>query len=933
MINKRASVNSITYTGAKIKARVHNKNSGKTYTKVYKVNANYTGTSTRIMTKLLKGTDEELLEVFSPATFTFKVNLGPDNNTYEHDINGITNILNASKFKKQYNWYGKKQYAEVYTDASNRAKNMLSQTLANEKYSGTKYLNIGDDSDLLLYKGKEPVPPMKYQGLSVDERATYIIKTYPEYVQLAQESLEKAINDLKNLGGKITGDLPKKSDVILERIMKSLSVSGWAIFRANRLYAQIPMLVKAKDLDPNLAQDLLDIQYGDLTVDDLFHELEALKNYDWGEREPFYKDEQERLFELFQKRAEIKKDLQSSDAAVKEAAQAQADEYEQLYKKYKRSKCIIHTDVPDDVRTILSTLFSASRNVDATGAMVLPVDTKTELKKYIESSGYSKNTDYQGVPMEELLHEVDAYKELSAHNISDKEALLGVLTKIGLKSQNLELRYQSIFQALSKGEAKLYEEDTESGNLPYFIVKDLKNVSDVEDMDTLLMYYKDILNKISEKKKLVDAKLTSGDTEFKEEYKHVLSGDYGEVKDPVLYDYLSTLINYGNGETPERVNKYLTTWEKYLAEQTKRVEKLYAKEDAKQQTGTKPESSTVDEQYFGKEYNVDNLTEYIETKAKAYNAAVELLNADSNEDVVADDNTNEIHEDWKESVDALLDLDRFFSSQNIPEATASSDEVLSAFHKNTTNKSEKEQFVKFFKFRKIIQEVLNKFGIVRKEISGGLIGSKLLKEYESIKSIVESVLSGKTKPSLEEAEQLKDKIGDCLTIFFAIENKTEVNDQKRFVSNAINKLKKYQDVIEDFIKKSYGTGGYSVLDKEYDAVKKRREEYNNNKNGLDSSQKIKILQAILWSLYKIKDEIEADTKGATADSDKYSTLYRSVIETIDDVETDRKDVFDEQASAISEKTNNPDNTINPEGLSQGHPDSIDYGETTTPKAK
>ena len=30
MINKRASVNSITYTGAKIKAKVHNKNSGKT---------------------------------------------------------------------------------------------------------------------------------------------------------------------------------------------------------------------------------------------------------------------------------------------------------------------------------------------------------------------------------------------------------------------------------------------------------------------------------------------------------------------------------------------------------------------------------------------------------------------------------------------------------------------------------------------------------------------------------------------------------------------------------------------------------------------------------------------------------------------------------------------------------------------------------------
>ena len=44
---------------------------------------------------------------------------------------------------------------------------------------------------------------------------------------------------------------------------------------------------------------------------------------------------------------------------------------------------------------------------------------------------------------------IDAYKELSAHNISDKEALLGVLTKMGLKAQNLELRYQSIFQALS----------------------------------------------------------------------------------------------------------------------------------------------------------------------------------------------------------------------------------------------------------------------------------------------------------------------------------------------------------------------------------------------------------------------------------------------------------------------------------------------------
>ena len=670
MIKTRASVNDVIYDGAEMTVSVQNTSqSSDSYDLAIYPDSKYTGTVRNIARTYLADVHPELKLIAAPKEARFYFKLGLDNEVDKKAVKSIVKSINGS-----YIWYPKTNAVSLVDSSSTNAERNLGITIANTKYDFTKNVNLGEN--LAEYKNKKPISFGKYLEESDDEHGRYIIRTQPQYISLAVESLDTALAGLKNLFGKIADESqPVPSRKSVDDVNKMLALAAWAIFRAKRLESQINTVAGTDDISPDIKKKLLNFKTTHLTTDDLDEQLQAMHLYgntpetekEIGYDEltkPLTVDEENELYSLFKKRNELDEEL--------------TKRYKSLLFRFKKSKIPFATELPKNMYGIF-TPFLKDRGVDPTGAMILPTGTKQAMKNIMTplSAGQS---DARKQEVESIKTDIDKFKEQSSHSEKDiKDAVFSIKTGAGSSAADAALYAQKIFQNLKEIDAQSYSEDVDSGSRAKFMVVNLAEINDARELKSQLEDYTGILNTIEQQKKAVE---NDPDLEA------VLKNPKAPIASAAVKEYLHLLKTLGAGETPKRVEDNLEKWKEYLAIQWGRLNTSYpTQKENKEKESKLVLTHTADD--LEAEYPDDELL-------------ADFLDSDVS-DLKNDPDKNK-YIDAAKMVDSEIE-----KMHKIPSPNSQEEEILAAYNSLPTQKA-KNDFLKYFSFRKIIFDKLKALG-------------------------------------------------------------------------------------------------------------------------------------------------------------------------------------------------------------------------------
>lgn len=695
MIKTRASVKGISYVEADFTIKVKDKNAN-TYDLDIKADNKYKGTVRNIAFAYLKdkNPDLKLVSVPKEAQFHFQISLEND-----VDRGAIKSIVKQNKDRiSGFKWYPTSETVSLLSTSSTAAEKQLGIVIANTAYDYTRHVNLGED--LTQYVGKKPSSPGKYAGETPDEHARYIIRTQPHYIDVAIGAIDEAISGLKYVFDSIADeDANAPSKKSLEKANIALALAGWATFRANRLEAQIPTLLsndksKGEDKQPALSEDLRQ-ELRDFTdthkiAADIATYVKELRNYPEGILHDYTKEEADELFAL------SKKDNLTAEEEKR---------YRDLLWKYKKQDIPFATEVPEDILHVLLTVLSR-RAVDSKGAMILTPETKTQLKTVL--TALSENQpDNKKQEIEALKVDIDKFTEISSHTKKDVESVIdSVATKLGLGAEDSALFTQNLYQDLQDSYATSYTEDVDAGTRAKFMIVDLDDLHDARELKTQLDEYNKIVNTIEQDKKAV---------ETDPELATVINNPNATVTSTAVKHYVDMLQTLGNGETPERVSKYLDTWKEYLAKQEQRLfkfkDKDFGKQDSTDNTLLTP--STADDllaEYSG-DATIQNLfdtdPEDVKVSLEEEQEQISEEKKELGEDFVLDKEKYP----YTAAITELKDIDSHLAyDAKIPSAT-SFDITVKEKYSALPTQEKKKAFLKYFKFRKIIFEKLKELGL------------------------------------------------------------------------------------------------------------------------------------------------------------------------------------------------------------------------------
>lgn len=700
MIKTRASVNGVVYLEADFTVEVKDKNAN-IYDFDIKADNKYKGTVRNIAHAYVKDNNPDLKLVSTPkkARFHFKVLL--ENDVDRAAIKGIVkqNIKSDSKFK----WYPSSETVSLLSMSSTAAEKQLGITIANTKYDFTSFVNLG--KGLTQYEGKKPSSSRKYAEETPDEHARYIIRTQPHYIDVALGALDEAVAGLKYLFSAISDeDTDAPSEKSLEMVNIALALSGWAVFRAKRLEAQIPTLLateeeegdKSKsDKQPALSEyirkELLNFTETHKTASDVATYIKELRNYPEVTIHDYTKEEADELFAL----------SKNKDKLTPE----EMKRYHALLWKYKKRNIPFATEVPEDVYSVLATVLK-QRAVDSKGAMILPTDTKMQMKNVI-SSLEENQPENKKQEIEALKINIDKFKEISNHTKKDVETTITrVGTKLGLAAEDLALFTQNLYQDLQDSYAQSYTEDVEAGTRAKFMIVDLDDIHDARELKTQLDEYIKIIDTIEQTKNAV---------ENDPELAIVVNNPNATVTSEAVKEYVNMLQTLGNGETPERVNKYLGTWKEYLAKQEQRLSKFknkdLDKQDSEENALLTPGTEDDLLAEYGDSSNIQNLFDTDSEDVKAELEAEQEQISKEKKEIGSDFVLDKQKYPYTAAIMELKDIDSVLAyDAKIPSAT-SFDSTVREKYSALPTQEKKNEFLKYFKFRKIIFEKLKELGL------------------------------------------------------------------------------------------------------------------------------------------------------------------------------------------------------------------------------
>lgn len=855
MIKTRASVNGIEYVGADITVKVKDKNAN-TYDLDIKANNNYKGTVRNIAHAYIKDKNPDLKLVSTPkeVRFHFKVILEND-----VDREAIESIVEQNKNKVSgFKWYPASDTVSLLSTSTTAAEKQLGIVIANTTYDYTKHVNLGEG--LAQYIDKKPSYPGRYAGETPDEHARYIIRTQPHYIEVALGALDEATSGLKYVFDSVADENTNApASKSLEKVNIALALAGWATFRANRLEVQIPTLLsndKAKDemaddkqsvLSADMRQELIDFTDTHKTAADIATYVKELRNYPEVTIHDYTKEDADELFAL------SKKDNLTSEELKR---------YRDLLWKYKKQDIPFATEVPEDVFSVLLTVLKG-RAVDSKGAMILPTETKTQMKNILTSLSENQSAEKKQ-EIEALKVNIDRFKEISSHTKKDVETVINsVGTKLGLDAEDLTLFTQDLYQDLQDSYAQSYSEDVEAGTRAKFMIVDLDDLHDARELKTQLDEYTKIVNTIEQDKKAV---------ENDPELATVIQNPKATVTSTAVKNYVDMLQTLGNGETPERVNKFLDTWKEYLAKQEQRLSKFKNKELSKQDSSANDLLTPSTEDDFMAEYSGDsamqNLFETDPDDVKDALAEEQEQISEEKKEQGRDFVLDKQKYPYTAAIMELKDIDSHLAyDAKIPSAT-SFDSTVRKKYSELPTQEKKNAFLKYFKFRKIIFEKLKELGLTTQSKNV----SSFKRDFQNLESDFYDLNSADLEfPDIDEEDK-------------ASARKSFLEDIGKWLQEAGHMTTNLQEAAD---------------------------------NSLDADTKSK-----LGSLIDDIDSMSLAIKDR--DYEVRQLLGFTKAESDDTVENGT----DEQ-----NRVNKNTDPIKPEDLQQGYKDGVDYGELNNPETK